>query len=365
MCLKGSLLFGGDYYPGAESCLDLIDLDSQLVANLECALDRSQRRANKAHSVCITEQELAGQSFSRFVALNVANNHVLDSGLSAFRDMIDVLASKIHVTVYGTTARPYAVVNVGHQRWAIIGCLERCRARQGPLFREEDVAALVRAIRNKFDRIFVTPHWGKYGEFAHFPSPQQLSRARDWMDAGVDGVLGHHPHTVQSRQIVGGRRIYYSLGNLWFPHEQSSTHEATRLCLLVHVAMERATEELQWSERFVWQQSSFLVPVSGAERTRCADILDAISEPLKQWSWFKWAQLVGETYVRQSSVSWQRRIAKHGWCRTFPLMLAWNMHPVTCLLRLGRLAPKRFRAQNAAFRIASIGSTLSRHEAMD
>lgn len=356
--LETSLVFAGDYYPGAENCLRSLGHRRRLVANLECALYSSRNGRNKAHSVWVTEQQLVEQTFSRFVALNVANNHVLDSGLSAFRDMLNILASRRHLAVYGTTTNPYAVVRLGGQRCAIIGCLERCRARGDHLFREEDVAALVRALRSRFDRIFVTPHWGKHGELAHFPSPQQLSRARAWIDAGVDGVLGHHSHTVQGCEVVSGRPVYYSLGNLWFPQGQSEDSAASRLSLLVEVTLPRSTAALRWNERFLWHQGGSLAQVSGEERVRCADFLNVLSEPLsRNWTWLKWARAIGDTYIRQSSDSWRQRITKHGWHRMFPLMVAWNLHPVTCLLRLGQLAPDRLRAQEVACRLASIAST--------
>jgi poly-gamma-glutamate synthesis protein (capsule biosynthesis protein) len=306
----------------------------------------------------MTEQQLAEQTFSRFAALNVANNHVLDSGLSAFRDMLAILVSCKRVAIYGTTQDPYAVVSLGGQRCAIIGCLERCRARGDHLFREEDVATLVRALRSRFDRIFVTPHWGKYGEFAHFPSPQQLSRARAWIDAGVDGVLGHHSHTIQGREVVSGRPVYYSLGNLWFPQVQSEGCGASRLSLLVEVELARSTEALRWNEHFLWHQGGYIARVSEVERSRCADFLNVLSKPLERnWTWLKWARAIGDTYIRQSSESWRQRITKYGWPRTFPVMIAWNLHPVTWLLRLGRLAPDRLRAQEVACRFAAIAST--------
>jgi poly-gamma-glutamate synthesis protein (capsule biosynthesis protein) len=359
--VETSLVFAGDYYPGGENCLQSFGHGRQLVANLECSLYSSRNGRSKAHAVCVNEEQLAEQTFSRFVALNVANNHVLDSGLSAFRGMLDILVLRKHVAVYGTTQNPYAVVSLGGQRCAIIGCLERCRARGDYLFREEDVTTLVRALRNNFDWIFVTPHWGKHGELAHFPSPQQLSRARAWIDAGVDGVLGHHSHTVQGREVVSGRPVYYSLGNLWFPQAQSQDCSASRLSLLVEVVVKPPEATLRWSERFLWRQNDYIAQVSDVEHLRCAEFLSVLSEPLQRhWTWLKWARAIGDIYIRQSSESWRQRITRYGWPRTLPLIVAWNLHPVTWLLRLGRLVPDRLRAQEVACSLAAIASSAER-----
>jgi poly-gamma-glutamate synthesis protein (capsule biosynthesis protein) len=69
------------------------------------------------------------------------------------------------------------------------------------LLKEENVSSLIEELHGKFDRIYVTHHWGKESEFAFHPSPHQRRRAREWVEKGADGIFGHHSHTVQAYEI--------------------------------------------------------------------------------------------------------------------------------------------------------------------
>ena len=48
-----------------------------------------------------------------------------------------------------------------------------------------------------------------------FSKPQQ-DKARQFIDAGADIVLGGHPHVTQSMEIYKNKPIFYSLGNFVF-----------------------------------------------------------------------------------------------------------------------------------------------------
>lgn len=76
--------------------------------------------------------------------------------------------------------------------------------------------ANVRAARRDHDLVIVAFHWGE--EFRTDPTPFQLMTARRLCDAGVDWVVGSHPHVLQRVDILDGpdeRRcvVANSLGN--------------------------------------------------------------------------------------------------------------------------------------------------------
>jgi poly-gamma-glutamate synthesis protein (capsule biosynthesis protein) len=56
----------------------------------------------------------------------------------------------------------------------------------------------------------VSVHWGENYEPV---ADQQRRDARVLADAGVDVVIGHHPHDVQHVQWIGRTLVLYSLGN--------------------------------------------------------------------------------------------------------------------------------------------------------
>ena len=79
-----------------------------------------------------------------------------------------------------------------------------------------DFAADVKRLRAAGAEIVIAlPHWGHEYEFT--PGDDQISTAKAMIAAGVDVILGSHPHVVQPVEIVraGGRTglVAYSLGN--------------------------------------------------------------------------------------------------------------------------------------------------------
>ena len=85
---------------------------------------------------------------------------------------------------------------------------------------EESILAEIRGIREEYDGFIVLSlHWGL--EYLDYPSPDQLSLGRLLIDAGVDVIVGHHPHVLQPYEYYNNGLIIYSLGNfvfdLWHP----------------------------------------------------------------------------------------------------------------------------------------------------
>lgn len=95
--------------------------------------------------------------------------------------------------------------------------------RRGRDFRLPDIALLERQIahcrRENCDIIIASLHWGYEYEF--YPRPQQTELARFLAEAGVDVLIGHHPHVLQPVEFYRTQRdperiavLAYSLGNL-------------------------------------------------------------------------------------------------------------------------------------------------------
>ncbi len=62
------------------------------------------------------------------------------------------------------------------------------------------------------DIVFV--HWGAEYKTKHNKSQEKLAHAL--IDAGVDMIIGHHPHVVQDFEQYKDKYIFYSLGNFVF-----------------------------------------------------------------------------------------------------------------------------------------------------
>jgi poly-gamma-glutamate synthesis protein (capsule biosynthesis protein) len=68
--------------------------------------------------------------------------------------------------------------------------------------------------------ILVSMHWGE--EYVTQAPVAHQRLAKMLIDAGADGVLGHHPHVLQPVAVYKGAPILYSMGNLIFDQRSVS-----------------------------------------------------------------------------------------------------------------------------------------------
>lgn len=78
----------------------------------------------------------------------------------------------------------------------------------------EELQAEIRALKQETDIAILSCHWG----VSSSPEPTDYQRqlARLAIDAGIDIVVGHHPHVIQPIEFHNGKPIFYSLGNFAF-----------------------------------------------------------------------------------------------------------------------------------------------------
>lgn len=69
----------------------------------------------------------------------------------------------------------------------------------------------------------VTIHWGD--EYIAQPSPVQIDLAHKLIDSGIDLIVGHHPHVIQSIEVYKNKTVFYSFGNFIF--DQNFSEETT------------------------------------------------------------------------------------------------------------------------------------------
>lgn len=370
------LVFVGDWMPSRPICMRTLFKNAVAIGNLECVITNTQHVAEKAHRVVLGEQAIEIVRNSGFAALNLANNHVNDAGPEGFQRMIQSLTfGAPNVAVYGTRDKPVASLEVEGLRVGMIGCLERCRARGDNLFPIEDVTDLLRTVRSTFDRVVITPHWGKESEYSCCPSPAQLSQACIWLRNGADAVIGHHSHTIQgSLKLNQANRCYFSLGNFDFPHPEGSAYPLTDFGM----AVRWQPSSHQWAEAFLSaSHRGEPTRLSGKAEKIAASFFDELSQlssetlgiagdrevdresrEVKQWlvlsrlrttvfpssltgmNWLRWARIVGRTYVGKSYRSWMKRLRNNP-LAAGPRFLVWQLLPMTLLLSVGAMLPRR------------------------
>jgi poly-gamma-glutamate capsule biosynthesis protein CapA/YwtB (metallophosphatase superfamily) len=130
-----------------------------------------------------------------------------DASESLAHAPIELLVEGLRVAVFSFTETVNGIE--GHRH------LPQTSPRAAVWDQTQDLAN-VRAARADHDLVVVAFHWGE--EFRSDPTPFQLAAARSLCDAGVDWVVGSHPHVLQRVDILDGpdeRRcvVANSLGN--------------------------------------------------------------------------------------------------------------------------------------------------------
>lgn len=218
------LAFLGDVY--LKNNCNYIDIPEPFIFNYECVA------ADKSTPPMINKINLSGtQNFNGFthlpIAVNLANNHILDYMDEGFKNTIDLLEqNKIKFFGAGTKEDNYhnpCILNIDGKRIAMIGysdvyhSLEQANttfqvARPIEQQIKHDIALCQ---QQNAEIIIVNVHWGREERFWH--TERQRNLGKMFIDLGASLVIGHHPHCIQPVELYKGHHIFYSLGNGYFP----------------------------------------------------------------------------------------------------------------------------------------------------
>jgi poly-gamma-glutamate synthesis protein (capsule biosynthesis protein) len=190
----------------------VVNLEGPIVPDFARAKPRSTVKFNLA-SVAAALDALPGAIYT------IANNHYED-----FAEIVPPQQARADATVIGARAGTPAVCTIGGREVVLVGlcfpATDPLRWReQGRIAIEAPRRALRRleaARRRHADAILIAVvHWGY--EFSLSPFPADRAWARRALEAGVDLVIGHHPHVIQPIERFGSKTVAYSLGNFYMP----------------------------------------------------------------------------------------------------------------------------------------------------
>jgi poly-gamma-glutamate capsule biosynthesis protein CapA/YwtB (metallophosphatase superfamily) len=172
-----------------------------------------------------------------FHAMGVANNHAYDLRRAGLHETPEILAELGIVALGPAHDEPptVRVQTIERRGWrvGVLAIATRLNGRKPhglpsiPLVPTLELAKqlgpLVKAARASHDLIVVLVHWGE--EYRDTPTSAQRWAAHALVDAGVDIVVGHHPHVLQGIERYGYGVIAYSLGNFLFDNLESTQRQ--------------------------------------------------------------------------------------------------------------------------------------------
>ncbi len=218
---------GAEYPWGdTDSVLRRADLT---VANLECVLAAGgEPEPGKVFHFRSDPKNVASLRTAGIGMVSLANNHVLDYGAGAFREMLPALDSAgiLHAGagLDGDAARRPAVRRVSGTAVGLIAFTDNqpdWEADRGPgVFyvpavgsdrRVTELLELVRRTKARVELLIVSAHWGPNWGSGAPPEHRELGRAL--IEAGADVVYGHSPHIFRGVELFRNRPIIYSAGD--------------------------------------------------------------------------------------------------------------------------------------------------------
>lgn len=211
--------------------------------NLEAAAtDLTDKKGIHANYFRASPESITSLKDAGFNFLGVANNHIMEHGLSSFDSTVEVL-KRNDIAPVGLRDK-FQTFEKGEIIVGLFGCsIIEDYANYHPYNKfslAEEVINELRIMREKVDLAIVSIHWGS--EYVPYPSPEQVELGRKLVDFGADIVLGSHPHVLQGYEMYKGKPIFYSLGNFIFDHTYIT---ATRETIIAKIEVLDSSNEIK------------------------------------------------------------------------------------------------------------------------
>lgn len=208
-----------------------------VVGNLECTLSESaslmmqEPKVDDSIHCNAPSTYLDALRYAGFDLVTTANNHCMDTGLQGLFQTIAHLDQYgfLHTGTFLRETDPrFVLAEIDGIRVAFLSYTTKFNKKNINLTQEgqriflneyskarveDDIAE---AKKQGAEYIIAYNHWGK--EYVHEPIKNQYIWAQEMADAGVDYIIGAHPHALQPYDILtaaDGRRVpvMYSIGN--------------------------------------------------------------------------------------------------------------------------------------------------------
>lgn len=224
--------------------------------NLEGPISIRGKNQGSIYSFRANPNSVEGLLFAGFDVVSLANNHMWDWGADALTDTLDILKQNNILTIGAgkneTEANSPVFIMKGNQRvvfFAYTNLYPQSLYATGEnpgisAFDEEQIIRGIKEDTTPEDIVIVSLHWGD--EYKTESNDFQKGLGRTLIDAGVDMVIGHHPHVVEEVEQYKGGWIVYSLGNFVF--DQNFSEETSRGLLLEVTTKSGGVEKFEQKE---------------------------------------------------------------------------------------------------------------------
>ncbi|MBU9721413.1 MULTISPECIES: CapA family protein [Bacillaceae] len=288
MSVKDTMDREGPDYP-FKFVTDNIQQADLAVANLETAVttrDDSYKDRNQLFNFKSKPEHLEGLVNAGFDLVSLGNNHALDYGEEGLLDTMEAL------TDYGidyigagkdedAAFRSQSYV-INEKKINIMGASRFVPAVSWYTFDETteagvagayDLDKLVEMVKREkegTDYLILYIHWGI--ERTDIPQEYQKYYVKKIVEAGVDAIVGHHPHWLQGFEYYEGVPVAYSLGNFLFPDYVTGNTAETGLLTLT---IDDGEIFMSFKPYFIYQDQ--IIPLSDQDENDLLEKLERLS----------------------------------------------------------------------------------------
>ena len=215
-------------------------LDDLTIVNLECAPSDLGTPWDKPWTFRCDPDALPSMAAAGVEIANLANNHSMDFGFEAMLDGIENLRAvgiapvgvgadyddayePVVRDISGWTVAVIGSGGVNPETGSWLALADRPGMTHGD--DTESIADAIRAADEIADIVLVTAHWGEQGTTT--PRPFERRQAEAWIEAGADGIFGHHQHVLQPLEFIDGVPVAWGLGNfVWQAYPEAGRRTA-------------------------------------------------------------------------------------------------------------------------------------------
>lgn len=234
----------GDFFP-LESLRGILSQADMVVANLEGPVTEN---VSLSETSVIGARENYFFTFDPVVAtvlrdfhirvVNIGNNHILNFKEEGVEETKKFLKEE-GIGYFGSPLPSddrFLIKEIQGVKVALVNYNQFVWQGKEKAFHDIEIAKTLAEV------VILYAHWGT--EYvAVLPKTKVL--AHEFVDAGVDLIIGSHPHVVQEKEVYQGKTIYYSLGNMVFDQYFS---QDTMTGLLVQASLDPALRTFTFEE---------------------------------------------------------------------------------------------------------------------
>lgn len=214
----------------ADLLQEMNDADIMMVNNEFTYSTRGEPLAGKDYTFRADPKRVALLETFGTDIVSLANNHVYDYGEEALIDTIDTLeeagvpyvgAGKdlkdaMRPVYFVANGKKIAIVSATQIERSLNYTKEATEITPGVLktLNPDKFLKVIEEARDNSDYVIAFVHWGTEG--TNYFGSDQVALAKQFVEAGVDVIIGGHTHCLQGMEYMDGVPIIYSLGNFWF-----------------------------------------------------------------------------------------------------------------------------------------------------